>query len=43
MSPSRTYEHPHTDDITIHRVLFALSEPLRFEHGADPGRPGRGR
>ncbi|MGP5930408.1 ArsR/SmtB family transcription factor [Corynebacterium glyciniphilum] len=30
MSPSRTYEHPDTDDITIHRVLFALSEPLRL-------------
>lgn len=26
----RTYEHPATEDISIARVLFALSEPLRL-------------
>jgi DNA-binding transcriptional ArsR family regulator len=26
----RTYEHPDTDQISMPRVLFALSEPLRL-------------
>jgi DNA-binding transcriptional ArsR family regulator len=29
MSP-RTYVHPETEDISLPRVLFALSEPLRL-------------
>lgn len=29
MAP-RTYVHPDTADLTINRVLFALSEPLRL-------------
>jgi DNA-binding transcriptional ArsR family regulator len=30
MSPSRTYHHPDTEEISLPRVLFALSEPLRL-------------
>lgn len=31
MSAARTYVHPDTEDISLPRVLFALSEPLRLE------------
>ncbi|PSK89390.1 DNA-binding transcriptional ArsR family regulator [Murinocardiopsis flavida] len=30
MAPSRAYIHPETDEISLPRVLFALSEPLRL-------------
>ena len=30
MSPARSYDHPDTEDITMPRVLFALSDPLRL-------------
>ncbi|AWT25743.1 hypothetical protein Csp1_09370 [Corynebacterium provencense] len=30
MSPARSYEHPDAADITLPRVLFALSDPLRL-------------
>ncbi|PDP89519.1 hypothetical protein CQJ94_00815 [Glycomyces fuscus] len=31
MAAIRTYVHPETEDISLPRVLFALSEPLRLE------------
>lgn len=31
MAAVRTYVHPETEDISLPRVLFALSEPLRLE------------
>lgn len=30
MTPARTYRHPEPDRISLPRVLFALSEPLRL-------------
>lgn len=30
MSPARQYVHPETGDITMPRILFALSDPLRL-------------
>lgn len=31
MSPPRTYTHPQPSDITLPRVLHALSDPIRLE------------
>jgi DNA-binding transcriptional ArsR family regulator len=31
MAAVRTYVHPETEEISLARVLFALSEPLRLE------------
>lgn len=31
MTPPRSYTHPHTKDIVLDRVLYALSDPIRLE------------
>lgn len=31
MTPPRSYIHPPTEDLTLPRVLYALSDPIRLE------------
>lgn len=31
MCPMRTYTHPNPEDLTLERLLYALSDPVRME------------
>ncbi|MFT3803442.1 MAG: helix-turn-helix domain-containing protein [Burkholderiaceae bacterium] len=37
---SRAYPHPEVEDLTLHRVLFALSDPTRMAIVAELDRGG---